>query len=160
MAEAWRSKPFPQTVACQICTLELTIPSPEVIPFLSCEACGATPCARLCGRWFASEQGAAKHTLSCGRMAARKPKPPASPPRQASTLPVHGCWKVPLPRRRRPSSRRPCRARATPPSRARRRRAPRGTVVVNGSPGVPGRRRRSPRRRARRPSPRRGRRSA
>ena len=90
MAEAWRSKPFPQTVACQICTLELTIPSPEVIPFLSCEACGATPCARLCGRWFASEQGAAKHTLSCGRMAARKPKPPSSPPRQASTLPVHG----------------------------------------------------------------------
>ena len=90
MAEAWRSKPFPQTVACQICTLELTIPSAEVIPFLSCEACGATPCARLCGRWFASEQGAAKHTLSCGRMASKKPKPPASPPRQASTLPVHG----------------------------------------------------------------------
>ena len=72
MAEAWRSKPFPQTVSCQICTLELTIPSPEVIPFLSCEACGATPCARLCGWWFASEQGAAKHTLSCGRMAARR----------------------------------------------------------------------------------------
>ena len=84
MAEAWRSKPFPQTVACQICTLELTIPSAEVIPFLSCEACGATPCARLCGRWFASEQGAAKHTLSCGRMAARKPKPPASPPTRAA----------------------------------------------------------------------------
>ena len=45
MAEAWRSKPFPQTVSCQICTLELTIPSAEVIPFLSCEACGATPCS-------------------------------------------------------------------------------------------------------------------
>ena len=89
MAEAWRSKPFPQTVSCQICTLELTIPSPEVIPFLSCEACGATPCARLCGRWFASEQGAAKHTLSCGRMAARKPKPPVSP-KPATSLPVHG----------------------------------------------------------------------
>ena len=89
MAEAWRSKPFPQTVSCQICTLELTIPSPEVIPFLSCEACGATPCARLCGRWFASEQGAAKHTLSCGRMAARKPKAPVSP-KPATSLPVHG----------------------------------------------------------------------
>ena len=89
MAEAWRSKPFPQTVSCQICTLELTIPSPEVIPFLSCEACGATPCARLCGRWFASEQGAAKHTLSCGRMASKKPKPPVSP-KPATALPVHG----------------------------------------------------------------------
>ena len=136
MAEAWRSKPFPQTVSCQICTLELTIPSPEVIPFLSCEACGATPCARLCGRWFASEQGAAKHTLSCGRMAARKPKPPASPPRQASTLPVHGLLEGAAPPAPSPV--------VTPPVPAARdaavaraaAAAPRttGTVVVDGKP--------------------------
>lgn len=91
MAEVWRARPFPQTVNCQVCTMEMTIPSPEVIPFLSCEACGATPCGRLCGRWFASEQGAAKHTLSCGRQSRKSamPKPPVSPS-QAIVLPVHG----------------------------------------------------------------------
>ncbi|KAK7234639.1 hypothetical protein SO694_00191034 [Aureococcus anophagefferens] len=84
--EPWRSESFPMTVACGVCTVEMVVDSPDVIPFLACDVCGSTPCGRLCGKWFQNEDGATKHTMSCGRAprrAARRRVARASPPRRA-----------------------------------------------------------------------------
>ncbi|KAH8065028.1 hypothetical protein JL722_1924 [Aureococcus anophagefferens] len=94
--EPWRSESFPMTVACGVCTVEMVVDSPDVIPFLACDVCGSTPCGRLCGKWFQNEDGATKHTIGASaaaagrgaraagaraaRAAAARAAAPASPP--------------------------------------------------------------------------------